>query len=146
MVLTIKFEVDEKLSLYSVLFTGPSSQQLLLVRNTRLLRSDVTDIGPKDSNFPQNAWGLLDSTAQDHIFSVIPGNSDHIFSVIPGNSDAIKVEQFSCQLSKYLTFVFVVLPPAYLASNRAVLRRQIQKLIFLPWNLVTVGCKVFLIS
>ena len=101
--------------------------------------TQVTDIGPKDSNFPQNAWGLLDSTAQDHIFSVIPGNSDHIFSVIPGNSDAIKVEQFSCQLSKYLTFVFVVLPPAYLASNRAVLRRQIQKLIFLPWNLVTVG-------
>ena len=24
--------------------------------------SEVTDIGPKDSNFPQNAWGLLDST------------------------------------------------------------------------------------
>ena len=34
--------------------------------------TQVTDIGPKDSNFPQNAWGLLDSTAQDHIFSVIP--------------------------------------------------------------------------
>ena len=106
--------------------------------NNAAIETQVTDIGPKDSNFPQNAWGLLDSTAHNHIFSVKPGNSDHIFSVIPGNSDAIKVEQFSCQLSKYLTFVFVVLPPAYLASNRAVLRRQIQKLIFLPWNLVTV--------
>ena len=53
-------------------------------------KSEVTDIGPKDSNFPQNAWGLLDSTVHDHIFGVIPGNSDHIFSVIPGNSDAIR--------------------------------------------------------
>ena len=52
-------------------------------------KSEVTDIGPKDSNFPQNVWGLLDSTVQDHIFSVIPGNSDHIFSIIPGNSDHI---------------------------------------------------------
>ena len=38
--------------------------------------SEVTDIGPKDSNFPQNAWGLLKGTAQDHFFGVKPGNSD----------------------------------------------------------------------
>ena len=38
--------------------------------------TQVTDIGPKDSNFPQNAWGLLDGTAWNHIFGVIPGNSD----------------------------------------------------------------------
>ena len=41
-------------------------------------KSEVTNIGPKDSNFPQNAWGLLDGRAHDHIFGVKPGNSDAI--------------------------------------------------------------------
>ena len=47
-------------------------------QNYHIEISQVTDYGPKDSNFPQNAWGLLDGTVHDHIFGVIPGNSDAI--------------------------------------------------------------------
>ena len=74
-----------------------SSTDALLLLRQKYQNTQVTDIGPKDSNFPQNAWGLLDSTAHDHIFSVIPGNSDHIFSVIPGNSDAIRTRNVKKQ-------------------------------------------------
>ena len=49
-------------------------------QNYHIEISPVTDYGPKDSNFPQNAWGLLDGTAHDHIFGVIPGNSDAIMT------------------------------------------------------------------
>ena len=53
-------------------------EELKLLLRQKYQNTQVTDIGPKDSNFPQNAWRLLDGTAHDHIFGVIPGNSDHI--------------------------------------------------------------------
>ena len=53
-------------------------------------KPEVTDIGPKDSNFPQNAWGLLDSTVWKSHFRCYTWElwSHHI----PGNSDAITTQ------------------------------------------------------
>ena len=53
-------------------------------------KSEVTDIGPKDSNFPQNAWGLLDSTAWKSHFRCYTWELWSHY--IPGNSDALRTQ------------------------------------------------------